>query len=106
MMDFNVVQFVESLTLIQVSVFLIGVEILEVLTGIANAWRNGEIIKSSITREKIVEKFESWKYILGFTMFALFINQPGIAKLLLTFVAIPELTSIVENIVRGVQKSK
>lgn len=104
MFDFDIVAFVGNLTLLQISVFLIGVEILEVITGIANAWKKGEIIKSAFTREMIVEKFDSWKLILGFTMFALFVGQDDVAKLLLTFIAIPEVTSIIENIVRGVQK--
>lgn len=104
MFDFNIVEFIGSLTLLQVSVFLMGVELIEVITGMLHAWKRGEKIKSSFTREMIVSKFDSWRWILGFTMFALFIGQPEVAKLLLMFIAIPELTSIVENIVRSVKK--
>ena len=105
MFEFDVIGFVGALTLMQISVFLMGIEVLEVLTGILHAWRDGKDIKASITREKIVEKFDSWKLILGFTMFSLFIGQPNVAKLLLTFILIPEVTSIIENIVRSVKKN-
>lgn len=104
-MDFNIIEFANSLTLIQIAVFIVGVEIFEVLTGILNAWRDGKDIKSSITRKMIVDKFDSWKYILGFTMFALWIEQEAIAKMLLVFVVIPEITSVIENIVRSVMKN-
>lgn len=99
-MNFDIVAFVESLTIAHMAILIIGIELLETLSGIVRAWSEGKPIKSAITRESIKKKFDTWVYVFGLTIFALFVGQTSIAKMLLTFVLIPEVTSVVENIVR------
>jgi phage-related holin len=99
-MNFDIVAFVESLTIAHMAILIIGIELLETLSGIVRAWCEGKPIKSAITRESIKKKFDTWVYVFGLTIFALFVGQTSIAKMLLTFVLIPEVTSVVENIVR------
>jgi len=103
-MEFNIVEFVKNLTIIQLAIFIVAVELLELASGIIRAWQEKKPIKSAITRESIAKKFELWKYIFTLVAFSLWIGQDAIAKMLLVFVVIPELTSIVENIVRSFSK--
>lgn len=100
-MEFNIIEFVNNLTIIQLVVFIIVVEFLELASGIIRAWQKQELIRSAVTRESIAKKFELWKYIFALVAFSLWIGQDAVAKMLLVFVVIPELTSIVENIVRS-----
>jgi phage-related holin len=100
-MEFNVVNFVNNLTIVQMVIFIVFVELLEVTTGILRAWQEDRPIKSAITRQGIVKKFELWKYIFVMVTFAMWVGQDAIAKMLLVFVIIPELTSILENIIRS-----
>ena len=99
-MNFDIVAFIESLTIMHMAILIIGIELLETISGIVRAWSEGKPIKSAITRESIKKKFDTWVYVFGLSIFALYVGQESIAKVLLTFVLIPELTSVIENIVR------
>lgn len=99
-MDIDIIKFVSELTIIQMVVFLVAVELVEVLTGILRAWKEGKPIQSAITRKGIYDKFVQWIFPFMFVMFSIWANQEPIAKMILTFISIPELTSVVENIVR------
>lgn len=103
-MNFDIVAFVENLTIAHMALLIVGIEILEVTSGIVRAWSEEKPIKSAITRESIAKKFNTWVYVFGLVIFALFVGQDAVAKLLLTFVLIPELTSVIENIVRTFMK--
>lgn len=103
-MEFNIIEFVNNLTIIQLVVFIILIEILELASGLIRAWQKQELIRSAITRESIVKKFELWKYIFAMVSFTLWIGQDAIAKMLLVFVVIPEVTSVIENIVRSIKR--
>ena len=105
-MNFDIVAFVESLTIVHMAILIIGIELLETLSGIVRAWSDGKPIKAAITRESIKKKFDTWVYVFGLTIFALYVGQESIAKVLLTFVLIPELTSVIENIVRLFMKGE
>lgn len=105
-MEFNIIEFVNNLTIIQLAVFIIVVELLELATGIIRAWQREELIRSSVTRESIAKKFELWKYIFAMVAFSLWVGQDAIAKMLLVFVVIPEVTSVVENIFRSFKKGE
>jgi len=97
-MDFNVTNFIQELTLVQLVVALVIFEGLEVISGLINAWRNKKPIKSAITRESIAKKFDSWKYIFALSGLFMYVGAEDLAEALLGFVLLPELISIIQNI--------
>ena len=105
-MNFDIIAFVDSLTIQDMAILIVGIELLETLSGMIKAWSNGIPIRSYITKESIAKKFDLWGYVFGLSIFALFVGQTSIAKMLLTFVLIPEVTSVIENIVRTFMKGE
>lgn len=105
MMDIDVVKFINELTILQMVVFVIVIELIEVLFGILRAWKEGKPIQSAITRESLYEKFSQWVFPFAIILGAIWVKQDEIAKMILIFILIPELTSIIENIIRTFTKS-
>jgi len=58
MMEFNVMEFVNNLSILQLIVFIMMVELMELFSGLLRAWKEGKEIRSAITMESIVKKFE------------------------------------------------
>lgn len=105
-MDIDLVGFVNQLTITQMAIFIIVIQVLEILSGLLRALREGKSIRSSITLESIEKKFNSWKYIFALAGLFIFVGADDLAKTLLGFVLLPDLVSIVENIVNSVMKKE
>jgi len=101
-MDFDIGNFIAGLTLLELVVALIVIEVLEVVSGLLRAWKNNIPIKGAITRESIVKKFEGWKYIFGLMAIFIYVGQLELAKALLGFVLLPEIVSFVENFKKSI----
>jgi phage-related holin len=75
-------------------------------SGIFRAWKEGKPLRSSITREKMAAKFDSYKYYIFIAAIGQFINLADISRTVLLIPILIEITSLFENIKKSIGRKK